>query len=533
MSNILNFIFKSKFNIKKALLYRKAYKKILDLNLFDEKFYKTQYNSTYSGNPLEHYLFEGYKKGFCPSLNFNSFKYLNQYTDVKESGLNPLVHYVLYGIKEGKSKFPSQYIIKDRIITTNKMYLTKNLDTEPLVSIVLLNRNGIYNLKRLFKNFKENTNYSNYEIIFVDNDSSDNSVEYIKSIQKDFNIKIIKNSENLSFSKANNKGVRASNGEYVLLLNNDVEPSFGWLKEMVSTFLNNDNVGAVGAKLVFPFYEDIESSNKSFKIQHSGDIFGFKKSPLIYAYNQNSLCNPFDDKVNYTKKVVAVTAAAVLIKKSIYEEVNGLDEQYIYGYEDVDFSLKLNKAGYNVLYCSSALIFHHESSTRKSNQFFINNSDRLNKKWYNYLNQNIYLDKIYNNQFFCEEPLKFLLINDDLEDKNFIKIFHELKNNKYQVEISNKKEYSYCDDSIDIIVSFTTEIPMKNIKCRSNSIKILWLIDLYKENSEYDEYDIIITNNQNICNNLKNCTNTYNVKNNDVNTFINILKNYIINKFKD
>lgn len=530
MSNIISFIFKAKFNIKKAIIYKRAYKKILNLDLFNEEFYKNHYSSYYSGDGLEHYLFYGYKKGFAPSLDFNSFRYLEEYPDVKKSGLNPLVHYALYGINEGKSKFPSQYIIKDRLLTLNKLYLNnQNLKNEPFVSIVLLNRNGLDHLKRLFKNFSRNTNYSNFELIFIDNGSNDGSVEYVKSLNTDFNIKIIENNSNLSFSKANNIGVQAAEGEYILLLNNDVEPSFGWLNEMILTYLNNKDVGAVGAKLVFPFYNNMESDYKSFKIQHSGDIFAFKKYPLIYGYNQNTLVNPFDDEVNKTKEVVSVTAAAMLIKKSIYEELGGLDEGYIYGYEDVDFCLKLNKAGYRIFYCSSALIFHHESSTRTTNEFFKENSKRLIDRWYNYLNRNIYLDKINNDKFFCEKPLKFLLIHEN--PKHIKKLFYGLKERKYVVEVSDSIKNVICDDLTDIIISFSPEVIARNIESRKNTIKILWMTNTHSNNLNMNNYDLIIISDYKTYEEFEEENNVYFIENNNLDVFIDILRNYIVDKY--
>ncbi|OWT33399.1 hypothetical protein BGI41_02580 [Methanobrevibacter sp. 87.7] len=529
MSNILSLMSKSKFNAKKALKYSKAYDKIIDLGLFDEEFYKTHYSNYYSANPLEHYLFYGYKKGFDPCLNFNTFKYLNNYPDVKKSGLNPLVHYVLYGINENREIFPSQYLIKERILDTNKLYLNNhNFTNEPLVSIIVLNRNGVNHLKTLFKDFSKKTNYSNFELIFIDNDSSDNSVNYIKSLDLDFPVKIIENSENLSFSEANNIGVDNANGEFVLLLNNDIEPSFGWLNEMVATILSNDNIAAVGAKLLFPYYDNIDSSNKSFKIQHSGDIFSFNKYLKVYAYNNNLLSNPFDFNVNTSKKVVSVTAAAILIRKSIYTELGGLDEGYIYGYEDVDFSLKLNKSGYDVVYCSSALLFHHESSTRTTNKNFKNNSDRLINKWYNYLNRNIFLDKLNKDKFFSNEPLKFLFLTNKL-NKFILDLSKKLENEGFIVELSSNSKEIYSDSLTDVIISFDTNINIEDIDLRENTIKILCLEDIVSM-VDLDLYDLIFLNDLDNYNSFNNSSKVYYLDS-DYNNIINRLKDFILEKY--
>jgi hypothetical protein len=220
---------------------------------------------------LEHYLLYGYKKGYIPSLDFDSNFYLTAYPDVKHSKINPLLHYVLYGISEGKIIQKSESLMrKEEILNTNINLLNNyTFDEEPLVSIIILNRNGLNHLKTLFKDFKKNTNYSNYEIIIVDNASTDASIKFIKELSNKLPIKIIENKENLSFSKANNNASKIAKGEYILLLNNDIEPTYGWLNEMMGTMQSKENVGAVGAKLIFPYYFDYKSSRKSFKIQHS------------------------------------------------------------------------------------------------------------------------------------------------------------------------------------------------------------------------------------------------------------------------
>lgn len=544
MPNIFNFLIKSKFNVKKALIYKKAYEKITDLNLFDEEFYKTHYN--YNGEPLTHYLFKGYAKGYEPSIDFNGFEYLNAYENVKSSSLNPLVHYALYGIEEGKETFASNFLIKERIESTNILYLNNyEFEEEPLVSIIILNRNGLTHLKRLFKDFKFKTNYSNFEVIFIDNDSTDGSVSYIKSLNVDFPIKIIENNENLSFSVANNNGVKESNGEYVLLLNNDIEPTYGWLNEMMGIILNNKNAAAVGAKLVFPYYDSLETSHKSFKIQHSGDVFAFDKNPMIYAYNRNSLEEPFEKDVNETKKVVAVTAACILIKKSVYYELNGLDEGYVYGYEDVDFSLKLNRAGYDVYYCSTALLFHHESSTRVIDINFKSNSDILVEKWYDYLNKNIYLDKIENKKFFCEKPLKFLLIDDKIKsaenceeldkmkenDDLKIQFAREIKERKYEFEFANANKNIFADRLTDILISFSPNVNIKDMDARENIVKILFMLENPKTKQDLSFYDLIITN-QNTIYDASKESDMYYMDSDYLNNILNLVKEYIINKYE-
>ena len=477
-----DFLVKSNFNIKQALNYNKAYDKIIELNLFDENFYSENYSQFFTGDALKHYLFEGYKKNFDPSAKFSTKEYINKNPDVKKSNLNPLVHYVLFGKNEGKKIYPSKLIKKEKISNRNLLCLHNyKFKNEPLVSIIVLNRNGINHLKVLFKDFSKKTNYSNFEFILVDNDSNDNSVSYAKSLNVDFPLKIIENNENLSFSEANNQACEIANGEYLLLLNNDIEPTYGWLNEMMGTMLNNKNIGSVGAKLVYP--NMVKSKKKSFKIQHCGDIFSFKKEPLIYAYHHNELSKPFNNNVNHLKKVISATAAVLLVKKSVYQEVGGLDERYVYGWEDLDFSMKLHQKGYDILYCPSALLFHNESSTRTFKDKPNINAIKFNEKWNDYLNKHIYLDKINNNKFFCQHPLKIMFIIEDIDklSNNIIELYNILSNENYDIDLSTINNID-DDYSIDIIVSFTPKLNF-NLKLRDNIIKVACFS---KNNADYD-----------------------------------------------
>ena len=499
MSNsILKFLKYSNFDIKKAIIYKRAYDMILEQDLFDEGFY-----SKFSSNCddlLSDYLFNGYKNGFSPSLDFNGEKYLEDYPNVKKSGMNPLVHYVLYGKDEGKKIFSLPDKEKIRILEKNKEFLHDYEFKEgPLVSIIVLNRNGEDLLKVLFKDFKTKANYSNFEVIVVDNASSDGSLDYLKSLNTDFPLRIIENDENQSFSKANNDAVKTAEGEYVLLLNNDMEPTYGWLNEMMGVMLNNDNVGSVGAKLIFPFYS--YENEKSFKIQHASDMFTNNK---------------------------------MLVKKSVYEELGGLDEGYFYGYEDVDFSLKLYEAGYDVYYCSSALLFHHESFTRKDWAYLQDNHDRLANKWYDFLSREMFLDKMNHDNFFTERTLKFTMVYDK---ENTAPEFHEkikdladfLISEDYEVELFDNLQRYNIASLTDVFVSFSKDYDIDKLDVRENAIKVLFVDgSLYESHDSLDEknksaYDLLCADKD-----LNNQDMRYIDSNK---TFLHVLEDIVLNKY--
>ena len=484
-NNIFKFLIKDKFNFKAALKNFKFYSEIKNSDFFDESFYMETY-SQYLKNedPLTHYLTEGYKLGFLPSLNFDSDAYLETYPQVKNADINPLLHYIAHGQYEDKL-VQSAYSIrrKEEILETNLMFLNNyKFEREPLISIIILNLNGLSHLKRLFKDFDKKTNYSNYEIIVVDNGSSDESVKYLKDLKEELPIRIIENSENVSFSKGNNDAAEIANGEYLLLLNNDIEPTYGWLNEMMGAMLHNEKVGAVGAKLVFPYY--YLDKSKSYKIQHSGDIFAERMTPCcLYAKNNSSAdLDLFDSHLNGNNKCIAVTGAVMLVKKDVYMDLGGLSEDYNYGLEDVDFCLNLHKNGFNTYCCGSALLFHHESSTRvKNKDYFDNDKKNYNvfwNRWGSYLSKHVLLDKIHNEKFFSVKDLKIVLINDnsnfDKPVSEMVKAYSELG---YEVTVISNIEDKYLGNSTDVVISLVDEYDFNEVIARDDVVKVRLHID--------------------------------------------------------
>lgn len=421
-----------KTGAKNALINIKGYNAVKRNQLFDVGFYLRNYkNVTLSGtDPLLHYLYHGFKEGKNPNPTFNGDYYLKKYQDVRKSNLNPLIHYSLYGLKEGRKSHPSK---RDKFKLTSSQVKTKyeeildknrstlNLyhfkDNAPLVSIIILTNNGIDNLKRLFKNFKKNIQYPIYEVIVVDNASTDDTISLLKNLSDSLPVKIIKNQVNKSFSKANNEAVDAARGEYVLLLNNDVEPTYGWLNQMMQTALKTENLGSVGAKLIYPDCSNsIRNKKNSFKIQHMG--IAFHNSNMFYKpYNMGRGLEPFDPDGNLERVRAGNTAAVLLVKKDTYLEVGGLDERYDYGYEDVDFCLKLLKKGYLNVYCPKALLFHYEFGSQekmKDHKYMRNKSETnqnlLISKWNSWISLEFFIDKLDDKGILSENPLEVTLL---------------------------------------------------------------------------------------------------------------------------
>ena len=491
-------------------LYSDEYDAIVDF--FDQEYYLKNYPDVLKigMHPLHHFLSLGHKERRNPNKEFMTYHYAKLYPDVIKNGLNPFVHYIKWGQFENREI--NYYNKRDRIVNNNLIRLSNyTFEHEPLVSIIILNRNGLSHLRVLFEDFCEKTNYSNFEIIVVDNGSTDSSIDFLKSL-KDLPIRIIENKENVSFSKGNNDAAKIAKGEYILLLNNDIEPTFGWLNELMGTIIYNDNVGAVGAKLVYPYIYD-DKNQYSFTIQHAGDIFReeFKPNCLYNAYNLDKFSqNIFDKSLSFNKKCLLVTGAVYLTKKDIYLELGGLDEDFWYGYEDVDFNLRLYENGYDVVLASSALLFHHESATPRESTVIGYNSDLLCKKWGKFLFKNLLKDKIEKKCFFTEKKLKFLLVsnhnfyNNDSLKTQMVSITNYLTKQDYLTDVNLNLSNLVVYGDVDVLLSFTQEYDIRNITSRKNLIKLLIFNndELFNENINYDIWDIIITTDESVKNNI-------------------------------
>ena len=282
------------------------------------------------------------------------------------------------------------------------------------VSIIIVNRNGGEKLRVLMNSFHERSFYDNFEIIFVDNASSDDSVSYMQSWKNEFSVKIIQNQSNLSFSAANNQGVREASGDYLLFLNNDTEVTDGWLDELLIALFRAEKPGAIGAKLIYPHIPDgTVNEGKSYRIQHTGISFSpvsWKKTFYYECLNTDNgaLDDRLDDKLI---ERAGVTAAVLLIKKDVFEETGGFDEDYLYGYEDVDLGLKLVRAGYKNYCCPTCVLFHYESATQlkdyseERENRWTHNAAILKGRWEKFLSEKIFTGKLLNETVYSKEKL--------------------------------------------------------------------------------------------------------------------------------
>jgi len=253
-----------------------------------------------------------------------------------------------YGIEvevESTRAFPTIFQIKYPI------------NGEPLISIVIPNKDHVEDLRRCITSIEKKSTWKNYEIIVVENNSVEQSIrDYYKELENDPKVKIVTYEGEFNYSKINNVGVKETNGEYLLFLNNDTEViSPDWMEQLLM-YAQRKDVGAVGAKL---YYADNT-------IQHAGVVIGLGahrsaghthyKMPREHLGYMGRLC--------YAQDVTAVTGACLMVKKSIYEEVEGLDETFTISLNDVDLCLKIREKGYLNIFTPFAELYHYESKTR-------------------------------------------------------------------------------------------------------------------------------------------------------------------------
>lgn len=226
----------------------------------------------------------------------------------------------------------------------------------PLVSLIIPTRNAHKLVKQCVDSIFELTTYPRYEIILVDNGSDDpQSLSYFEELGNDPRVKVLRDDSPFNYSAINNRAVHQSNGEIIALVNNDISViSETWLDEMVSIAIQ-PNVGAVGAMLYYP----------NDTIQHAGVIMGLGglAAHMHAEFPRGTM--GYVGRAALRQTVSAVTAACLVVTRSNFENVGGLNEQDLtVAYNDVDFCLKLNAAGLRNIWTPHAELYHHESATR-------------------------------------------------------------------------------------------------------------------------------------------------------------------------
>lgn len=248
----------------------------------------------------------------------------------------------------------------------------------PLVSIIIPTKDNKCLLEMCIDSILEKTEYKNYEILIVNNASQDPvTLEYLKNLSHKGIAKILNYDKSFNFAAINNFAVRSVQGKHLLFLNDDVEIiSNEWLAALVE-HSQREEVGAVGVKLLYP----------SGKIQHAGIMLGVGGvAGHAYKYSKKDDASGLSYRKDVIQNVSAVTAACLMTRKEIFNEVKGFDEINLpVSFNDVDFCLKIRQRGYLIVYTPYAILYHHESASRgyegSDNPRFKKEVEHMREKW--------------------------------------------------------------------------------------------------------------------------------------------------------
>jgi glycosyltransferase involved in cell wall biosynthesis len=248
--------------------------------------------------------------------------------------------------------------IAGTVVPSHGVYLQTKyaLPTErPMVSIIIPTRDQVSSLRKCLDSIFEKTDYWKYEVIVLDNESYDSeTLEFLAELTKYDRVRVERIEGTFNYSRLNNRGVELSRGSLIGLLNNDVEViNDDWLSEMVSRAMQPE-VAMVGARLWYP----------NGAIQHGGVILG---AGGIAGHAHVGLRHDepgYFARAHLAQNLSAVTAACALVRREVYLQLGGFDENLAVTFNDIDFCLRLREAGYWIVWTPHAELIHHESTSR-------------------------------------------------------------------------------------------------------------------------------------------------------------------------
>lgn len=234
--------------------------------------------------------------------------------------------------------------------------ITYRMASQPKISILIPNRDNLAALQRNIDSILNKSTYKDYEIIIVENNSSDKKVfDYYKKLQEKHSfVRVLTWNYDFNYSAINNYAAGNASGKILLFLNNDVEViNPDWLERMAEHAVRAE-VGAVGAKLYYP----------DNTIQHAGVIVGLGGIAGHSHKNYKKDSYGYLGRLALVQNYSAVTAACIMIRREVYEKVGGMDAHYALSFGDVDLCLKIRETGYLIVWTPYAELYHHESMTR-------------------------------------------------------------------------------------------------------------------------------------------------------------------------
>ena len=261
---------------------------------------------------------------------------------------------------------PEQTLIRNMYHERHQVRVPKTQRVDFDCSIIIPVFNKVDLTQQCLTHLADVTNGCSYEVIVVDNGSTDDTKAFLSKLGGD--IQIISNPENYGFAKACNQGASAAKGRFLVFLNNDTIPKAGWLSALLNEVEDHQDVAIVGSKLLYP--DDT--------IQHAGVVISrLFRTPyhLFVGVPGNFLA------VNTRKEFQAVTAACMLVRKETFAEVAGFDEGFVNGYEDIDLCLKVRQMEKKIVYQPKSCLYHLESQTPGRKTHDLANALRFGARW--------------------------------------------------------------------------------------------------------------------------------------------------------
>jgi len=245
--------------------------------------------------------------------------------------------------------WPTSYHIKRKILYS------------PMVSIIIPTRDNADVLRRCVESIIRKADYKNFELIIVNNDSKNKETyDYFEELRDKNIARVLEYDHPFNFSAINNLAAKSARGDVLLFLNNDMEViNPGWLSAMLE-HVQRKEVGAVGCKLLYP----------NGMVQHAGVVLGLTGGVLekgVAGHSHKWYVGPehgYFGRVDLIQDVSAVTAACMMVRKDVFEEAGGFDENLTVAFNDVDLCLKIRQKGYLIVYTPYASLYHHESYSR-------------------------------------------------------------------------------------------------------------------------------------------------------------------------
>ena len=249
---------------------------------------------------------------------------------------------------------------------------------EPLVSILIPNKDHVSDLRKCIVSIQEKSSYPNYEIIVIENNSvEEKTFQYYQILERRPNIRVVQWNGKFNYSAINNFGYTFAKGDYILLLNNDTEViSSDWIQEMLM-YAQRSDVGAVGAKLYYP----------DGTIQHGGVVLGVGGVAAHLHCNRRREDLGYMGRLVFVQDLSAVTAACMMIPRKVWEETGGLDESFEVAFNDVDLCMRIRQKGYLIVFTPYAELYHYESKSRgyedtpEKRARFVGEVERFQARW--------------------------------------------------------------------------------------------------------------------------------------------------------